>query len=254
MNDVVLKVEQLSYRYENQPVLQKISFDLRRGEMMGLIGPNGSGKSTLLKVILGVLPMQTGKVEWFGQSIRDFKDYSNIGYVSQKANSFNTGFPATAEEVVMMGLTAKLGLFHRPRKKEKALVLQALDAVGMKDYATKNIGRLSGGQQQRIFIAKAIVGKPEVLILDEPTVGVDSSSESQFYELIQKLNNEMQLSMILVSHDLGGISMKMNTIACLNQRLHFHGNADDFDRVKSEIIHGSFGHNALLQKRGTPFS
>lgn len=254
MKEIVLKVEQLSYQYENQPVLQNISFDLRRGEMMGLIGPNGSGKSTLLKVILGVLPMQTGTIEWFGQSIGSFKDNSNIGYVSQKANSFNTGFPATAEEVVMMGLTAKLGLFHRPRKKEKELVAQALDSVGMIDYATKNIGRLSGGQQQRIFIARAIVGKPEVLMLDEPTVGVDSASESQFFGLIHKLNQEMELSMILVSHDLGGISMKMNTIACLNQRLHFHGNADDFDRVKSDIIHGSFDHDGLLQKRGTPFS
>lgn len=139
----------------------------------------------------------------------------------------------------MMGLTGKLGLFRRPGKNERDRVAQALEAVGMIDYLKRNIGRMSGGQQQRVFIARAIVGSPEVLILDEPTVGVDSHSEAQFYELIQKLNREMKLSMILVSHDLGVISSRMDTIACLNRRLHYHGNAVDFDRMKSEILHQS---------------
>jgi zinc transport system ATP-binding protein len=250
MSHVVLDVQNVSYRFESRPVLENISFQLLQGEMLGLVGPNGSGKTVLLKVLLGLLPLQAGKVHWLGKPLDQFSDWSRLGYVSQKANSFNSGFPATVQEVVMMGLSGKMGLFRRPGAFERDLVQQAIDTVGLKDFAERNIGQLSGGQQQRVFIARAIVSDPDVLILDEPTVGVDAKSEAQFYELLKNLNNEKKLSIILVSHDLGAISTKMDTIACLNQHLHFHGNAEEFERKRSEIMLRSYGHDVQVIHHG----
>lgn len=250
MSHVVLDVQNISYRFESRPVLENISFQLFHGEMLGLVGPNGSGKTVLLKVLLGLLPLQEGKIQWLGKSLNQFNDWSRLGYVSQKANSFNSGFPATVQEVIMMGLSGKIGLFRRPGSYERDLVQQAMETVGLKDFAKRNIGQLSGGQQQRVFIARAIVSDPEVLILDEPTVGVDAKSEAQFYELLQKLNMEKKLSIILVSHDLGAISTKMDTIACLNQHLHFHGNAEEFERQREEIMLRSYGHDVHVIHHG----
>ncbi|WP_276916041.1 metal ABC transporter ATP-binding protein [Aneurinibacillus aneurinilyticus] len=243
MNDIILDVQHVSYRYGNKHVLEDVSLQLHQGEMLGLVGPNGSGKSTLLKIILGALPMQKGNVFWFGKPLNKFGDWPRIGYVSQKANSFNTGFPATVFEVVMMGLTSKIGLFRRPGKREKERVREAIAIVGMGEFENRNIGRLSGGQQQRVFIARALVSDPDVLILDEPTVGVDAQSEAQFYELLKQLNEERRISIVLVSHDLGAVSTKMHSIACLNRKLHFHGRAEEFERMRPEILLGSYGHD-----------
>lgn len=236
MNTVILSVEGVSYRYDNRVALEDIQLQLHRGEMLGLVGQNGSGKSTLLKVILGILPLQIGAVRWFGTELFRFQQWSKIGYVSQKANSYNSGFPATVEEVVGMGLTGKLGLFRRVGKKEKRIIHEAIGTVGLGDYIHQNIGELSGGQQQRAFIARAIVSNPEVLILDEPTVGVDAQNESFFYDLLQHLNQERNLSIILVSHDLSMVSKRMDTVACLNQRLYYHGNAKQFEQ-ELQVLH-----------------
>ncbi|MFT9849703.1 metal ABC transporter ATP-binding protein [Aneurinibacillus sp. REN35] len=246
MSDIILDVQHVSHRYGNKHVLEDISFQLHQGEMMGLVGPNGSGKSTLLKIILGALPAQKGQVNWFGKPLHKFMQWPRIGYVSQKANSFNTGFPATVFEVVMMGLTSKIGLFRRPGKKDKERVKEAIATVGMDAFENQNIGRLSGGQQQRVFIARALVSDPDVLILDEPTVGVDAQSEAQFYELLKKLNEERRISIILVSHDLGAVSTKMHSIACLNHRLHFHGRAEEFERLRPELLLKSYGHDVHI--------
>lgn len=246
MNDVVLSVQNLSYVYEKRKAIENITFDLHRGEMLGLVGQNGSGKSTLLKVILGLLPLQIGQVYWFGQQLERFREWSRIGYVSQKANSFNSGFPATVYEVVAMGLTGKLGLFHRIGKQEKRQILATLDAVGLSDLCKQNIGELSGGQQQRVFIARALVSEPEVLILDEPTVGVDAIHEQDFYELLKQLNTTYHLSIVLVSHDLGVVSKQMDTIACLNRQLFFHGQAEEFERRSHEILQNAYGESMHL--------
>lgn len=241
MTDLLLNVNNVSFRYEQRIVLDEVSLQLRRGEMLGLVGPNGSGKSTLLKVMLGLLPLQAGQVEWFGTPLAMFRQWSRIGYVSQKSNSFNTGFPATVEEVVAMGLTGKLGLFRSIGKAERQLIRTAIDTVGLDTYYKQNIGALSGGQQQRVFIARALVSDPEVLILDEPTVGVDSQNELFFYDLLQTLNADRGLSIVLVSHDMGVVSKRMHSIACLNQRLFFHGNAAQFEHDREHILQQAYG-------------
>ncbi|TRM13075.1 metal ABC transporter ATP-binding protein [Lentibacillus cibarius] len=221
MAEPVVSITNLTYAYEQKTILTDIHFELPRGSFMGLIGPNGGGKTTLIKMIIGLLRPDSGTIRLFGQPIQQFKDWSKIGFVSQKANSFNKGFPATVFEVVSMGLTAKLGYFTFFKFKHKQKVLQAIDQVGMRDYAYKNIGQLSGGQQQRIFIARALVSDPELLILDEPTVGVDQENVQRFYELLRELNKKHAVTLLLVTHDTDDLLNYATGIVHLNKTLTF---------------------------------
>src|SRR5690625_5253011 len=151
MSQSVIRLENISYSYGDKQVLNNINFSIDRGMFMGLVGPNGGGKTTLIKIILGLLKPDEGAVYLLDEPIESFNDWNRIGFVSQKANTFNKGFPATVFEVVSMGLTAKIGYFRFMKKQHKEKVLKALEQVGMEDYAKQNIGNLSGGQQQRVF-------------------------------------------------------------------------------------------------------
>ncbi|MCL6585378.1 MAG: ABC transporter ATP-binding protein [Anoxybacillus sp.] len=238
-----LKVEHVSFRYEKENVLEDVTFSVPKGAFLGLVGPNGSGKSTLLKCILGLLKPQQGNIFLFGTPISEFKEWHRVGFVSQKANSFNTGFPATVEEVVASGLTAKLGLFRFFTRKEKDAVKEAIEAVGMAKFQKQNIGELSGGQQQRVFIARAIVSKPELLILDEPTVGVDVHHVQNFYNMLEELNRHLGITLVLVTHDVGTITEKVTHVACLNKHLYFHGKAAEFAELQADDLSAFYGHH-----------
>lgn len=239
----VIELDQVTFYYGNRLVLDHINMNVNPGEFLGLVGPNGSGKSTLIKMILGLLKPSHGEVRLFGQPLSRFRDWSKIGYVSQKANSFNTGFPATVFEVVSMGLFGKMGLFKWMGRKEKARVYEALAMVDLSDYEKQNIGKLSGGQQQRVFIARALVSDPELLILDEPTVGVDAHSVDQFYDLLEKMHRQLGVSLLLVSHDIGVITSKVDRVACLNKKLHFHGNPREFEINQEKVLDSLYGHD-----------
>jgi zinc transport system ATP-binding protein len=241
--EIVLKIENLSFRYEKENVLEDINLSVPKGSFLGLVGPNGSGKSTLLKCILGLLKPQTGTIYLFGTPISEFKDWHRIGFVSQKANSFNTGFPATVYEVVASGLTSKLGMFRFLSKKHRQAVIDAIEAVGMKPFINRNIGELSGGQQQRVFIARAIVSHPDLLILDEPTVGVDVHHVQNFYNMLDELNRHLGITLLLVTHDIGTITEKVTHVACLNKHLHFHGKAQEFAQLDSKELSQFYGHH-----------
>ena len=149
MSEVVLRLSGVTFSYDRHPVLEGIDLEVAAGEFLGLIGPNGSGKSTLVRLALGRLSPDAGRVYLFGEPVEKFRKWHRIGYVSQKSNSFNLGFPATVYEVVASGLTGKLGLFRRIGAKERALIRETLERLGLSDIAGANIGRLSGGQQQR---------------------------------------------------------------------------------------------------------
>ncbi|MDR7072766.1 metal ABC transporter ATP-binding protein [Fictibacillus barbaricus] len=236
-------VDDLSFHYGEKNVLEHVTMEIKQGSFLGLVGPNGSGKSTLIKCILGLQKPQHGSVHLFGEKINKFNNWDKVGYVSQKANSFNTAFPATAFEVVSMGLFGKVGLFRFLKSSDKQKVWSALKAVNMEEFAGRNIGELSGGQQQRIFIARALVSDPELLILDEPTVGVDAESSASFYKMLKQLHLEKKLTLVLVTHDIGVMTDYVTDVACLNKQIHFHGNTKEFEESSLDNISAFYGHH-----------
>ncbi|WP_102346616.1 metal ABC transporter ATP-binding protein [Bacillus sp. Marseille-P3661] len=239
----VINVKDVSFAYDNKLVLDHVSFKITKGTFLGLVGPNGSGKSTLIKLILGILKPKQGEILMYGTPIHKFKQRHLIGFVSQKANSFNTGFPATVLEVVLSGLTSKVGLFKFINNSHKQLALDAIKAVEMEEYAYQNIGELSGGQQQRVFIARSLVSKPELLILDEPTVGVDQKNVESFYNMLAHLNKEKGITLIMVTHDVGTITHHATHVACLNKNLHFHGESNEFQAINHADLSDFYGHD-----------
>lgn len=242
----IIDINHVSYRYEKEKVLEDIHLSVPAGAFLAIVGPNGSGKSTLLKLILGLLKVQEGDISIFGEKITRFKDWHLIGFVSQKANSFNTGFPATVYEVVGSGLTKKIGIFKFKSKEDHEKIVAAIDSVGLSEYMNRNIGELSGGQQQRVFIARALVSEPKVLILDEPTVGVDAQNVQSFYEMLEQLNKERGITLLLVTHDIGTISDKVSHVACLNKHLHFHGKSEEFEKLQINDMSQFYGHDVHL--------
>lgn len=205
----IIDVKNLSFSYSDADVLENISFSVNEGDFIGIIGSNGAGKSTLLKLLLGLLPYSSGNINILGRERRSSKSIAGLSYVSQKANSFNSAFPATVREVVMANLP--LGLFKRPGKEHFKLFDAVINQVGLSEYSDKLIGKLSGGQQQRVFIARALIAQPRLLFLDEPTVGIDSMSVEVITELLRRLNKQ-GITIVMTNHDtasLIGLSNKL---------------------------------------------
>ena len=245
MSTLFVEIHHLHYAYAEQKVLNDIHLTIDEGEFLGIVGPNGSGKSTLIQCLLGFLKPQQGSIQVFGEPVSKLQDRLNVGYVSQKANSFNSSFPATVKEVVQSGLYGKLGLFRRLKKEQIEQVEKAIDLVGLTPYQNRNIGKLSGGQQQRVFIARALVLKPELLVLDEPTVGVDAKTTEQFYDLLSWLHKEEGLTLLMVTHDLQAVSGMVDRVACLNQRLIFHGDPKEFKQRQQEILTQAYQYELM---------
>ena len=222
-----VELEGIAASYGEVRVLDGINLTVEPGDFLGIIGPNGSGKTTLLRVMLGLLEPTEGSVRLFGQSPAAFREWRRLGYVPQRA-TLDPSLPVTVGEVVATGLVASLGLFQRIGSAERARVKEALARVGMEAHARTRIGALSTGQQQRVLIARALVSDPELIILDEPTGGVDPEAQTSFYALLQHLNREREVTLILVSHDIGVVAREVTKLACLNRRLIFHGRPGDF--------------------------
>ena len=242
MKNIIIELDDVNFSYENSAVLENISLQVRKGEFWALIGPNGSGKSTLINIILGLLKPDAGSVKLFGSDLDAFKQRELIGYVSQKSNSFNSGFPATVLEVVRSGLTRKTGLFKSFSKTDEKKALEALKIVGMDRFSKRNIGELSGGQQQRVFIARALAGEPELLVMDEPTVGIDQQNVTSFYSMLNELNRDHGIAIVLVTHEIDLVTDLATHVACLNRTIHFHGIQSDYKRMGDEQISKWYGH------------
>lgn len=213
----IIEVDHLNFGYNEKLILKDITFSVDKGDFLGIIGANGSGKSTLVKLMLKILTPFEGDIKLLGESIRSFKRWEKIGYVSQKANAFNGSFPAAVEEIVGANLFSKVGLFMPLKKQHKEMVYHALEKVGMQDYGKRLIGSLSGGQQQRVFIARVLVSDPEILFLDEPMTGIDAKSEEAVYCLLARLNRELGLTVVMVTHDIGAITVHANRLICLGE-------------------------------------
>lgn len=232
------------YRGEHA-VLEGINLELFAGDFLGLIGPNGGGKSTLLKVMLGLIKPDRGEISLFGLSPE--KARGRTGYMPQKTD-FDRSFPVRVLDVVLMGRFSSRGLLHRYDEEDRRAALSALHDVGMLDRAGREIGALSGGEQQRVFAARSLVCHPGLLLLDEPTAGVDSAQQADFYELLCHLNRDLGIAIVLVSHDVTAISTYVGKIACLNQRLYYHGSKE----LTGEDIEKAYGCPVEMIAHGTP--
>ena len=222
-----VEIEDVGFAYGEVSVLEGINLTVEPGDFLGIIGPNGSGKTTLLRIMLGLVPPSAGRVRLFGKDPSGFREWGRLGYVPQRA-TLDPALPATVQEVVASGLVATLGLFRRVGAAERQRIGDVLAHVGMEAHPAARIGALSPGQQQRVLIARALVSDPELLILDEPTGGVDPEAQTSFYALLHHLNREREVTLILVSHDIGVVAKEVTKLACLNRRLVFHGRPGDF--------------------------
>jgi zinc transport system ATP-binding protein len=222
-----VEIEDLQFDYGATRVLDDVNLTVEPGDFLGIIGPNGSGKTTLLRLVLNLLTPTRGTIRLFGHPPSSFRQWGRLGYVPQRA-TLDPALPATVHEVVATGLVPTLGLFGRIGADQRRRIGDVLGHVGMQPHATARIGALSPGQQQRVLIARALVSNPELLILDEPTGGVDAEAQSSFYALLHHLNREREVTLILVSHDIGVVAKEVTKLACLNRRLVFHGSPGDF--------------------------
>ncbi|MEX0741649.1 MAG: ABC transporter ATP-binding protein, partial [Phycisphaeraceae bacterium] len=199
-------IDHLSFRYGSVQALRDVTLHVENGCILGIIGPNGGGKTTLLKILLGLLEGYQGSVEIMGHHPRDVCRHGQlVGYVPQR-HEYERRFPANVRQVVRVGLAGRAGLLRRYRKDDLARVEHLMHQVGVSELADRPIGNLSGGQQQRVFIARALAAGPSILLLDEPTIGIDVSGQQRFAELIRKLHEEHGLTVVIVSHDLRAVA------------------------------------------------
>ena len=208
----IISIENVSFGYNKENILNDIILSIDEGDYVGIVGWNGSGKSTLLKLLMGQLNPTKGKIKIFNEEVSKSNNLNKVGYVSQISLSAGATFPATVEEIVMANLYSKIGLMKFPKKEHKEKVKEALKIVNMEEYSQRLIGNLSGGQQQRVMIARALVSDPKILILDEPTTGIDAASEAQLYNLLEDLNKKSKITIIIVSHDFCKIKKYTNKI------------------------------------------
>jgi len=238
----LVRAENISFSYGGPRVLEDVSLTISRGDFLALLGPNGSGKTTLVKIILGLLRPSAGRVFIKSCPVEEFEDWPKIGYVPQKATHIDPFFPASVKEVVAMALFSRKRAGWGSRRDEEKTITEALRSVGMEDFGRRPVGRLSGGEQQRVFIARAIVTAPELLFLDEPTTGVDAVTQERFYGMLERLNNDLAITIVLVTHDIGIVTKHVNRVACLNQRLVYHGSHEDFCRSEAFKAMLAAGH------------
>lgn len=239
----ILELKNITAGYDQEAVLCNVNLEICKNDFIGIIGPNGGGKTTLLKVILGLLKPFSGEV------IYNTSKQNLFGYLPQN-NRFDQRFPINVTEVVLSGLMSEKGLCKSYTRTEKHMAWELLDKYGMGNYKKAPIGDLSGGQMQRVFLCRAIISSPKILILDEPTTYVDSNFEKEFYTILQELSKS--LSIVMVSHDLGTICSYVKTIACVNRELHYHkSNLISPEQLQSYhcpielITHGQVPHRVL---------
>ena len=242
-------LEGVSYRYPPRVLdgrqaggtlaLKDVTLHVEQGCNLGIIGPNGAGKTTLIKIILGLLTGYQGEVHVMGMAPAEACRRGDvIGYVPQRAD-VEWRFPITAGQVVRMGLVGKTGLLRWYSRADRAYAEEIMQRVGIEHLRDTPVGSLSGGQQQRLFIARALVARPRILLLDEPLVGVDEVGQEQFARLIHDLHERLGLTVVIVSHDLQAIAAGCNRVACLKQSIHYH---DAPEGLTAQVLNEVFEH------------
>ncbi len=229
-NTEIVRLKGVTVIIGESAVLEDVDLSIDRNDFAAVIGPNGSGKTTLLKVMLGLLTPGVGDVKVFGTKAAEGRKH--IGYLPQHS-SFDPGFPISVFDTVLM--SRYRGFMTRISARDRAAVEWALEKVGMVELANRQIGSLSDGQMQRVFLARAIVREPKLLLLDEPTASIDPEMQNSFYELLEELKSKMAI--VMVSHDVGVVFAHVNKVVCLNRKLFYHGPADGAADVIEEMYH-----------------
>jgi zinc transport system ATP-binding protein len=236
----LLQLQSICAAYDEKLVLENVNLSVKENDFIGVIGPNGGGKTTLLKVILGILKPIGGEI---------ISESCSIGYLPQ-INQIDKKFPISVLDVVLSGLMTEKSLFGRYRKSDQQNAEELMQQMGILHLKDKTIGELSGGQMQRVFLCRAIISKPKLLILDEPDTYVDSNFEGELYDTLDRLNEEMAI--IIVSHDVGTICSHVKTIACVNRNLCYHdSNVISKEQLEAYncpidlITHGDVPHRVL---------
>ena len=213
----LLRLEHVQKNYGKTEALSGVNLDIQPGRIVGLLGPNGSGKTTLIKILTGELKKRSGEINIIDQSIERIDDFSQIGYVPQLSESKDITFPLTCFEYVILNLYREFNAFKRPTKeviRKTSGIFKRLDIENLKD---RPFNKLSGGQQQRVMIARALVSSPEILILDEPTVGIDQKSKEEFLDLLGHLNKKHKITVLIISHEMELIDNYVNKTMFLKE-------------------------------------
>jgi zinc transport system ATP-binding protein len=241
----LLEMHSLSASYDAGIVLQNINFSVSESDFIGVIGPNGGGKTTLLKVILGLIKPVKGKIVFNNELING----NSIGYLPQLSTG-DTNYPVTVTDVILSGLMIRKKIISRMSGSDKKKAHEIIEELGLSGMAHSSMNELSGGQLQRVFLGRAIIGDPKLLLLDEPGNFVDSTFENDFYEKLRDLNKRMAI--LMVSHDLGMISSHVKTYACVNKELHYHPSSEISNEQLMAygcpiqlITHGEVPHTVL---------
>jgi ABC-type Mn2+/Zn2+ transport system ATPase subunit len=244
----IIRFDHASFGFPGVTALEDITLSIEAGEFVGVIGPNGSGKTTLCRAVLGLLAPIKGQLHIFDCACQELRCHhrAKIGYLPQKG-VVDRDFPVTVFETVMMGRYGALGLFHRPGPEDRRIALESLALVAMERYKDTALGHLSGGQQQRVFIARALAQHPKVLLLDEPTTGLDLPMQHNVIELIQHLHETLGLTVLLITHDINMIRSRVDRLVLLKTRLHAAGPPADV--LKPNILEQVYGKGLVISDK-----
>ncbi len=239
----VISIKNLSVTYDRKKAISNVYLEIGSGNIVGVLGPNGAGKSTLFKAVLGLIDDFVGEVKVNGEKAS--ASLKKIAYVPQK-NEVDWSFPATVYDVVSMGRYPHLGLFDGIGKKDKEIINQAIEEMGMSAFRDRQIGALSGGQQQRVFLARALCQEAEIILLDEPFVGVDALTETRIIQLLKKLSAQDK-TILVIHHDLSTVFDYFEELVLLNQRLVAYGKTD-LVFTEDNLKHAFGGQSPILHK------
>ena len=232
----VVSVEGVDFAWDGNQVLADCNLEVQAGQFLGLLGPNGGGKTTLIRLMLGELVPDRGRVLVFGRDAHRLgRDRKLVGYVPQRERA-EANFPATALDAVIMGTFAGLGYGRRVHQAQREAALRILDLMGIASVAHKPLRQLSGGQQQRVFVARALVSRPQLLLVDEPTVGMDVSGQESFFEELEALQRELKMTVVMATHDMDHIRHVASWLACVSREIHWHSPSED---VTEEELHAA---------------
>ncbi|MFW5998675.1 MAG: metal ABC transporter ATP-binding protein [Halanaerobiaceae bacterium] len=225
----IIKINEVSFSYKENKILEKVNLKIESGEFVAFIGPNGSGKTTLMELIVGNLSPDRGNIWLLGKNATKYNNWDRISYIPQKVKNFNKSFPATVKEIIAANLYQKMGFIKISNSSINDKIEKALKMVNMLKYKNRQIGKLSGGQQQRVFLARGLSTSPDIILLDEPMAGVDTEAQDDIYRLLNKLNKEMKITLVMISHDIHVISEYVNKIVCFSNKKLYPHNKEDFD-------------------------